>query len=432
MLNYLNKHYERNFVTRDVLPQGVESIHRKYDDGTTLFFITNLSKQDINTVAEFNGKRAEMLDPWTGKSQIIGRKTAKKIEVPLELIDGESIIISIYANNDSVQEGINNTEEDSDVQIIEYESIVPEGQNVWPLEFCDLEIDGDIYENISTIDACACVYKRRGFAGDPWDNKVQFKNRYYERNRFYKANGGFKVTYHFDIEDNYDPDKLVLSIEYGERYSIYVNGILVKSEINEGFIDNLIHSYEISGLVHYGENTIDVAAKEFDVELEVEAVTLRGDFGVYDQGSYWGMGKPRDIQLGSWVPQGYPFYYGAMLYNAKVDGNSKEKFEILIPDNNATSTSVSINGHKAGNVNLNGVKWKNISEFMCEGVNDIQIRISGSMKNYFGPHFDSSKPRNVAWPDMWKKRHKQGIAKVEEYDLINYGLSEPFKIRKRS
>lgn len=445
LLEYLDREYARYFTTKELLPIGAESIRRVYGDGRELYFFTNHSGQDICTEAEFKGYGIEKWEPWTGKTEpwIMGDGEGK-LCMPLELKQGESLLICVYQDaawvglgqdgkgQESKQDGKPlPADKEPTTEVFEINKIYPEEKNVWPLEYCDFHIDGEVYKDCSVISAGYKLFRKRGFLANPWDNEVQFKTRTYERNRFYPEGSGFAAVYHFRVAKGFQPETVELAVEYGGRYEISVNGHPVSERVEEYFLDELIESYEIAPWVKEGDNEIRIEAKKFDVELELEPVTLRGFFGVYADGAEWVMKEAEPLKQGSWKGQGYPFYYGAMLYEGNIAYNGEESVEIWVPREEATAVSVRIEGENRGNMNLNGVHGKEIAKWLKQGDNPVAIRVCGSMKNYIGPHFDPEHPRRTAWPDMWRKAPKQGHPLPEDYDLIDYGLTGKVEIRRK-
>lgn len=435
LTEYLNNHYQPYFTTDTKLPVGVESLRRVCEDGKEVYFIVNHSQEDIISDAIFNGAYTEKWDSWTGEIHTWKKAgTDGKVHVPLNLKNGQSLLLCVYKEGSPENES--DMAEEAAEELVKEENfsvkvIVPENKNVWPLEYCDLDIDGDIYHDCSVIAAGNKVFKKRGFLSNPWDNEVQYKTRTYDRNRFYGNDSGFAVTYYFHVAENFRPEELSLSVEYGQRYDITVNGKPVNKIKDEYFLDELIVSYEISNLVQAGVNEICLKAGKFDVELEVEPVILRGSFGVYAKEKYWIMDEAKPLVPGNWQEQGYPFYYGAVLYEGSIDYDGEKAVEVCVPQVEATAVSVWINGIYRGNLNLDGVRGKRISDWLIKGENSVTVRVCASMKNFLGPHFDTEKPRRTAWPDMWRKAPKKGNPLPEEYDLILYGLKEGIKIRKQ-
>lgn len=430
LLAYLNQNYERYFTVKTDLPEGVESIRRETEDGREFYFITNHSKKDVDSQAVFKGTFMEEWNPWDGSTKILASgDKEKQISIPFQLKDGESKLYCVY------QEALANAgcaEQEKEQQPVKkeqpltIEKITPQDENTWPLKYCDLFIDGETYKDYSVIAAGGRIFKKRGFLANPWDNEVQYKTRTYDRNKFYPAQSGFQAAYHFSIEAGFYPERLSVAVEYGNRYEILVNGTKAENEVKECFLDHLTRQYDIAGLVHPGENEIVLKAEKFDVELELEAVILRGDFGVFEKDGKWVMDAPGELKLGSWVSQGYPFYGGSMICHGEIQWEKEDQISILIPHSEAPATSVKINGNCAGTVNINGHKPIDVTAYLHEGANQVEIKVCGSMKNLLGPHFDPEKPRRRAWPDMWKKGPVYGEPEPKDYDLIDYGLeSEP-------
>lgn len=436
LLEYLRQNYQRYFDVEIELPTGVESIRRELEDGSEIYFLTNHSKKDVTTTAVFKGTYMEEWNPWNGNTVFLAEEDGTgKIRIPLGLKDGESRLFCVFhketPGNIQIGESDNKEKRKEVHRYLEFSQIIPEDLNVWPLEYCDLHIDGEVYHDYSVIAAGSKIYQKRGFLANPWDNEVQYKTRTYERNRFYGADSGFKAVYHFQIEENFLPDKLLLAVEYGERYEIHINGNKAKDTTEESFMDTCITQYDISALVQSGENEIVLTATKFDVEMELEAVTLRGRFGVFSRNGQWIMDKEQNLHMGEWLSQGYPFYFGSMRYESRFSvkkENSEAMVYLSVPHTEAPATSVEVNGKYAGVWNINGRKSENISSYIKEGMNTVQIKVCGSMKNYLGPHFDPERNRRRAWPDMWKKGPVFGQPKPEEYDLIPYGINKEAEI----
>lgn len=431
ILDYLNKHYHRYFDVDTILPEGVKSLRRVLEDGREIYFLTNHSKQAVAANILFHGKYLEEWNPWDGSAKLLVHcQKQDTLSVPLLLEDGESKLFCVG------HDALDNTctihtdaplTLNSETKTVSFTRIYPDDKNVWPLEYCDLRIDGESYPDYSVIAAGARVFKKRGFLANPWDNEVQYKTRTYDRNQFYPKESGFSAAYHFRIAQGFIPEGLSLAVEYGDRYEITVNGNTVDQQIKEYFLDPLIKQYDITAFIKEGENEIKITAHQFDVELEIEPVFLRGNFGVFARDGRWIMDKAPELQFGSWVKQGYPFYSGSVIYEG-VFSSENGKGALYIPHTEAPATSLRVNGQYAGTVNINGVKPADISSFIKKGENLLQIKVCASMKNLLGPHFDSDKPRRRAWPNMWKKGPVHGNPSPSEYDLIDYGLEDSAKV----
>ena len=452
MLRWLEKNYPRHFTFDREMPEGVESISRQIDDHRTLYFIVNHSKKDISAAAEFHGQAVEKWDPWTGDVMPAACSRNKDIlQIPLALRDNESVLLCVSdaviedeeAGNPDVRPaagcaadpaGDPDADQNADPasshsETLEFTSIEPESENVWPLEFCSLTIDGEKHAPMPVTAVCQSVYKKRGFKADPWDNVVQYKNRTYEQNRFYGKDSGFTLEYCFRIQEGFQPQQLQLAVENGKRYSIRINGQKCETICDTYFLEDAVSSFDISGLVHSGLNSVALVLKTFDVEMEPDLITLRGAFGVFEEDGHWVMGPQKKLHTGNWIPQGYPFYCGAMLYHAELAYRGEKKVSIHVPEQETTALSVSVNGRSCGCLNLNGCKGKDITKQLQVGKNSITLRLCASLKNYFGPHFDPDHPRKKAWPQMWRQ-YMSAEPAASDYDLIPYGLEGTAEIEK--
>lgn len=418
------------FTSLTPLPEGVESLRRILADGREFFFLTNHSKQDVCTKAVFHGSCLEEWNPWDGRiDPVPGKAEEGTFEISLQLKDGQSRLFCIPFSS-SGQVATLPAEPDTTKRLspVQLTGIRPTDWNVWPLEYCDLYIDGECRKDYSVIAAGETIFKKRGFLFNPWDNAVQYKNRTYDRNRFFAMHSGFSATYSFTADPGYRPSKLLLAVEYAQRYRITVNGTPLGDAVSEPFLDPLILQYDIAPLIAGGENTITLTAHRFDVELELEPVILRGDFGVYARNGQWVMGPPPVLKTGDWTTQGYPFYHGAMVYEYSLFHPGGQSVWVEVPDTESTAISVSVNRIFAGIANIDGLRPLPIAPLLKTGLNKIEVRVCASMKNLLGPHFDPAHPRRTAWPDMWKRAPKYGPPLPEEYDLIPYGMQQDIKI----
>ena len=66
-----------------------------------------------------------------------------------------------------------------------------------------------------------------------------------------------------------------------------------------------------------------------------------------------------------------------------------------------------------------------ISDYVQAGKNEVQLIVTGSLKNTLGPYYRNPKPGLVS-PWHWRNVYKQ--LPGNEYDLYDYGLMEDFRI----
>jgi hypothetical protein len=136
------------------------------------------------------------------------------------------------------------------------------------------------------------------------------------------------------------------------------------------------------------------------------------------------MKKP-ELELGSWKDQGLPFYSWEVGYKKIFQINDKSKsYKISIPNWLGTVSEVWVNNKMAGIVGFEPYEL-DISGFIKSGENDIELRITGSLKNLLGPHFKNPAP-GLAGPGHWRNVDHDipGI----NYQMLDYGLFESFKL----
>lgn len=423
LIGYMEQNYTKTFCADHAFPEGAEYLRRVISEHEELYFITNHSLQDINTNLTFKGTYLEKWDPWTGKSSTQKVQTiAENIEYTLNLKNGESILLYVSNKKDCLPE--ERIKKDMEKQDLIIQKVMPAEKNVYPIEYCKLQIDGEEFPDISVIAAGTLIFKKRGFIANPWDNEVQYNTRTLDRNVFYPKDSGFTAVYNFETAPGYIPSEIYLAVEQGESYEILVNGKNAGNSMAERFLDDKIFQYDITDLVISGSNEIVLTNHQFHVELELEPITIRGDFGVFNRSGKWVLDNPQPLKSGDWTKQGYPFYYGTMEYQAEIsDYQYGDAISVSVEQYESTGLSLCINGNNAGLMNINGHYPKDITSYLHPGGNQITLRLSGSMKNYYGPHFDPEKPRGTAWPEMWKKAPKFGCPSTVDYDIIEYGLT---------
>ncbi|MEG1012472.1 MAG: hypothetical protein RSE54_11470, partial [Ruthenibacterium sp.] len=262
-----------------------------------------------------------------------------------------------------------------------------------------------------------------GYDANPWDNEVQYKTRYYDSN-CYGIGSGFAVEYHFQVADI--PESAALVIERGDRYRVLVNGEQATGEKTD-FLDEQNISYRLNGRLHTGQNTMRIETDIFDVEMEIEAVYLRGDFSVMENDGVWQITKPKSLHLGNWVPQGYPFFEGAMEYSYRFHCPAGGTAVVVVPENESTALSLTVNAEQVGTVCLNGNNPIDISKY-CRGDNQLVLRVIGGMRNLLGPHHAAEATRKNAWPATWKEAPVFGRPKAAADQLCAYGLWAPLRI----
>ena len=120
------------------------------------------------------------------------------------------------------------------------------------IDFCDLEIAGEITKDLNNYYAADKVFKFYGFHnGNPWNTSVQFRTNTVDRDTF-GLKTGFTATYHFTIKGKFDFDGMKAVVERPGIWSVAVNGTEVKPEAGKWWLDRSLGVFKIGSLVRQG------------------------------------------------------------------------------------------------------------------------------------------------------------------------------------
>lgn len=258
-------------------------------------------------------------------------------------------------------------------------------QNILVIDKCDVLINGEtIAENINAVDATELVYSKKA----PCVAECIFK---------------------FNISENID--KVHIANELLNKFSIKVNGFTVVSE----------NSYSnISQYLVIGENIISLTANfspsekflnayttatksenelgKLYFDTEIEALYLVGQFTVKTAGEFrpldknacryigdFSLAQPTDtLNISKITTQGFPFFCGKLRLSKKFN-LSDTQYCVKFTPYGISAVIITVNGKK-----LSPVIWEpyevNLSEHLLKGDNEIEIEITTTMRNLFGPH----------------------------------------------
>lgn len=229
------------------------------------------------------------------------------------------------------------------------------------------------------------------------------------------------MKFHFNVKDK--PKKTYLVLEIPERFDISVNGKKAKyvKKENDWWVDKTFKKVDISKLLRKGNNEILLHCL-FRKDIEFESIYIAGDFGVYskdDKKFYIGK-EPKILKTGDWVKQGYKFFGGEMEYIQDVNLKKKknEKVYLELERMDAVVMKVAVNGKDAGLIGWKPLKT-DITKFVKNGKNKIELEVVSSLRNLMGPHHEKkTKKRN------WCSAHSfsnEGMW-TDKYIFVPYGI----------
>ena len=268
-------------------------------------------------------------------------------------------------------------------------SINRDNDNAIAIEFCDLLIGNEITKDVHTYYAADKVYKYYGFKnGNPWNTSVQFKTRTVDRDTF-GTNTGFTATYHFNVKRSFDFTSLKAVVERPDLWSVSINGTEINPEAGKWWLDREFKVFNISELVKTGDNTITLKASPMKVHAEIEPVYITGDFSVTPADKGWTLEPPvKVLTAGSWKEQGMPFYSWGVTYTRdfnieKPDG----QYFVRLNNWRGTVAEVRVNDQTAPVIAFPPYE-SDITGLIKSGINKVQVKVIGSLKNLMGPHFN--------------------------------------------
>ncbi|MGC8829307.1 MAG: glycosyl hydrolase [Verrucomicrobiia bacterium] len=136
-----------------------------------------------------------------------------------------------------------------------------------------------------------------------------------------------------------------------------------------------------------------------------------------------------DSETKGWNRQGHPFYSAGVSYSQKFIIN-KPQGEFVVCLNNwyGSVAEVIVNKKRAGYMGF--APWEcNVTPFIKNGENLIEVVVIGTLKNTLGPHHGNP-PTGSAWPAMFQQGPDPGPPPGTSYSTIAYGMFEPFVLKQ--
>ena len=422
----------------------IRSTVRRFDTlKMTMYYLCNFGEKDCDIKVSVKGKSAEIFDAITGEKLPASFKKC-----------GENIVLDgkIYPNSNAIffvydeEKCFSVPKEERDLVSIgdklkgEWQ-VVCADNNSFTLDYCDLSVNGEkIAENlpISDVQEILCAYKKPVNA---------------------------EITFSFLVKE-LSFGACDLMIETPEIFDIFVNDTKAEKKITGFEHDKCFKTLDIYKYIKKGENRIKLICnfaqsegtykmlddiKYFEsvknkltYDMEIEAVYLKGDFGVYSdekfeyiernavrtKGGFYLDKAPDTVKDGALETMGYPFFAGSITLAKKIvlKENEIENAAILFKKLPSITAKVSVNGKNAGNI-----MWKpyslDISKFVKEGENEIEITLTGSLRNLLGPfHLDEGETYTALPFYFFHKSHIWGWGDglnhkwTDSYSFVQNGL----------
>jgi hypothetical protein len=406
---------------------------RQMKDGQLLFFSNFDTLQTSSIQFKCKGKSVVELDLLTGKIFFHPfRQIDEFCFVNFKLPPANSKLLFVSEKNEKFPE----------IKISDVEKSKPlpsgktririNGLNALTLDYCDLEVNDKTYKDIYFYQAADSVFKDYlgeiyGFNYNPWSVAVQYRTNILDKNENLELTKGYAAHFEFYIAEGFLPDQIQAVIENPGLNSVSINDHPISPIPEKWWLDREFGVYDLSDLIGPGHNRLTIQVAPMNVLAELEPVYLIGNYSVYPEEKGWRIHPPEDPKLGSWKEQGLPFFSESVSYikNISVEDQVPESVKVVVPSWNGAVAEIIVNHEHVG-----AIAWPpdalDISTWLKQGENEIEVKIFGSLKNLLGPHHNHPTRGFVTpWSFFYAPAHQPPGS---EYDLNDYGLLQDFQL----
>ncbi len=423
LINYLR---HDDFVITE--QQGGSMLHmrRQLDDGYLLFLVNSSNKERCNARIITRGADMVHLDPFTGLAeQFPCVVTDDILSFDAKLPPAGSLLLFI---GDQVvrKKGRRIRRWNGTGTSLEIKGFQTEvqGDNALKLDYCSMIVGKDTSAVIYFEDAKDKKLHSYGFRADRGLSSMQSKAEIFNMDTLIYSSG-FTAQYPFFVDSRFRTNDLKLVIEQSHLYDVRLNGLTLEAEEDQWWIDREFGMYRITGGILSGDNLIQITASSMSVLNELQPVYLVGNFDVFALDKGWLLDEPGEKNTGSWREQGLPFYSQNVKYTASFVLDDRTPVRVKLGAWSGTVLTVEVNGKQAGTIFKQPYELR-IDPYVRKGENSISIKVTGSLKNLFGPHHNVSQ-RGPVTPWSFKTA-PAGQPSGVDYNLVDYGLFEPFAI----
>ena len=421
---------------------------RRLDDGQLLLLVnTSIEHPSVGTV-RCDARGIEQWVPRTGKAKPYPAKVAaEELRFAFELPPCGSLLVLLSNQplpNESVAAAVRRkaqpqeaddtgkrhatdasaTVECTPVGELQIRRI---GPNVLPLDFLDVTIGQETKPGIYCYNAALFAFQKHGLPKNPWDHAVQFDDEIIRHT--FPSDSGFRATYRFHLEGGV-PNDLQIVIERPDLYSIVCNGQAVEATPGAWWLDRAFGRIVLAHVARVGANEVTIIAQPMTMFHEIEPAYVLGDFSLRAGQRGSTIVPSSDLRLGAWKEQGLPFYAEGVSYEQQFEVSQLPgQYVVRVPAWYGSVAEVYANGQLAGH--LVSRPWEvDVSNRLRPGLNTIEVRVIGTLKNTLGPHHGQP-GLGKAWPQAFRQAPAQGPPPGRQYHTVGYGLFERPVLERR-
>lgn len=422
--------FYRTESTLQIQHEGSDHLYHyrnTYKDGQLLFLANSSLEEEARISFSLPGKYLYKMDALTGVINLIEseNKTSKRVGTSLTLHPAGSALY--FASDKRVLKATEATPTDELTHIIEAQNPVkihPVRPNTLNLDFCNLSVDNEQWDNLFYKEANSRLWKHFGM-NDPWETAVQFRHDILDRDTF--THGTIKVEFPFYVNEDFDWSDMTLTVEKPQMWQVSVNGNSIPDFTEDSLLDHRCGVFRIGRTIKQGENVVTLNMPKMNIRAEISSVILMGNFKVIPVSRGFVLGQAQQpISLGDYTTQGYPEYPWEMAYTKQYQiDETITRHAVRLGKWKGTVAQVWVNGSKVGSIAYPPYEL-DITRALRKGNNEIEVRVIGSLANLYGPHYSNS--NGIMGPWMWNGVQEQ--LPGQRYRLFPYGLEEDFILVK--
>jgi hypothetical protein len=219
------------------------------------------------------------------------------------------------------------------------------------------------------------------------------------------------------------PQDLRLALETPWRLDVELNGSRISEGAFDGWwLDGSVRTASVASSIRYGRNVLVLRPKSApnDEPLELECPILLGNFGVERRGNSFAITREQLLAAGRNLPaEGWPFYSGRLLLSTKIalPALRAARHRLRFDNPRATALRAILNGSELPTIAW--APWEvDITGRIHAGENLLDIELSTSLFNLYGPHH--SRQGELMWVGPWMWSDPADY--TEDHYFIPYGL----------
>lgn len=242
-------------------------------------------------------------------------------------------------------------------------------------------------------------------------------------NEMLKSRYKGKLYLKYEVEVEAVPSECVLMLEDTNVLGVSMNGVTIES-CGVSNVEKALKKYDVAKLIVTGKNEIVIKIDYYQSEdvyyalfgenvteslknrltynTNIEAIYLKGDFGVYGEfrrgesenvllGNNFRLGKAK-ADISNLIKDGYPFFSGDIVLKQFIE--IEDPYCELVVDKRFHLLEVQVNGEKAGKLLFNN--RLDLSKYLVKGRNEIVLTLTVGLRNVLGPfHTLEENPTSV-------------------------------------